>query len=78
MYWSAKVTRCRTAGDPGVSWDESASPPAASHTAAHDKTEGTGMTNEERKAAYLRQTGRNDLTGRQRRRIAKKAGQGKG
>ncbi len=34
--------------------------------------------NEEREAAYLRQSGRKELTPRQRRRLEKKAGQGKG
>lgn len=33
--------------------------------------------NEERKAAYLRESGRKDVTPRQRRRLKKKAGQGK-
>lgn len=36
------------------------------------------MKNEDRKAAYERQTGRTELTGRQKRRIARKARQGKG
>lgn len=35
------------------------------------------MKNDQRKDVYLRQTGRKDLTPRQRRRMAKKAGQGK-
>lgn len=35
------------------------------------------MKNDKRKDAYLQQTGRNELTPRQKRRIAKKAGQGK-
>jgi hypothetical protein len=41
-------------------------------------TDGKTMTNEQRKDSYLRQTGRRELTPRQRRRLAKKAGQGKG
>lgn len=36
------------------------------------------MNNEKRIAAYERQTGRKELTGRQKRRIAKKERQGKG
>lgn len=35
------------------------------------------MTNDQRKEAYLRQTGRKELTPRQRRRMIKKARQGK-
>ena len=36
------------------------------------------MSNERRREVYLRQSGRRELTARQRRRMAKKAGQGKG
>jgi len=35
------------------------------------------MTNQQREEAYLRQTGRKELTPRQRRRMLKKARQGK-
>lgn len=35
------------------------------------------MTNERRREVYLRQSGRSELTARQSRRMAKKAGQGK-
>jgi len=34
------------------------------------------MTNDQRREVYLRQTGRKELTARQRRRMAKKAGRG--
>lgn len=35
------------------------------------------MDNDRRREVYLRQSGRKDVTPRQRRRLAKKAGQGK-
>ncbi len=38
---------------------------------------GGGVENERRKDVYLRQSGRKEPTARQRRRLAKKAGQGK-
>jgi hypothetical protein len=42
------------------------------------KAQKSGLTNEQRREIYLRQTGRKELTPAQQRRIDKKARQGKG